>query len=128
MNDGAINGQESMRMLNIDTSIWQTTIPLGERLLLMIPHDYWTAEWTQQQQKSLNNQHSKLRTTVIANKTNATKAFITYSYAKSDFGATAKSYAKNGKFQKLQYKVDDSVSLIKSAYECSKKAKLSSTT
>lgn len=56
MNYGAIIGQESMRLLDLDTSIRENTISWGEKSIPMVPRDYWTAERIQQQKARLNKQ------------------------------------------------------------------------
>ena len=56
MNYGAIIGQESMRLLDLDTSVCDNTISWGEKSIPMDPHDYWTAGRIQQQKARLNKQ------------------------------------------------------------------------
>jgi hypothetical protein len=56
MNYGAIIGQESMRLLDLDTSVCDNTILWGEKSIPMVPRDYWTAKQIQQQKARLNKQ------------------------------------------------------------------------
>lgn len=58
MNYGAIIGQESMRLLDLDTSVRDNTISWGEKSIPMVSRDYWTAERIQQQKGRLNKQPS----------------------------------------------------------------------
>lgn len=44
MNYGTIIGQESMRLLNLDTSLQDNTISWGEKEISMFLQDYWTAK------------------------------------------------------------------------------------
>ena len=49
MNYGAIIGQESMQLLDLDTSVRDNTISWGDKRIAMVPRDYWTTERIQQQ-------------------------------------------------------------------------------
>ena len=59
MNYGAIIGQESMRTLNLDTSIRHNTISWHDAKIPMVPRNYWTAERIQQHKAQLSKQPSK---------------------------------------------------------------------
>ena len=67
MNYGTIIGQGSMRALVIDTSIHHNTISWRDTEIPMFPHNYWTAERIQQEQKALHKQPLKLAITVADN-------------------------------------------------------------
>ena len=49
MTCGAILGQDTMRSLDLDTSIWDGVISWGEHQTAMVPRGYWTDERIQSQ-------------------------------------------------------------------------------
>lgn len=59
MSYGAIIGQDSMRTLDIDTSVRHNTISWQDKEIPMVSRDYWTAKRIQQQRKKLNKNTSK---------------------------------------------------------------------
>jgi hypothetical protein len=67
MNYGAIIRQDSMRALDIDTSIRHNTISWHDTEIPMIPRNYWTAERIQQERKALHKQPLNLVITVADN-------------------------------------------------------------
>ena len=48
-NYGVIIGQDTMRAIDLDTSIQENMISWGEEQIPMVPHNYWTKEWILQQ-------------------------------------------------------------------------------
>ena len=58
INYGVIIGQESMRLLDLDTSVRDNTISLGDQSISMVPQDYWTAKRIQRQKNRLNRHNN----------------------------------------------------------------------
>jgi hypothetical protein len=56
MNYGIIIGQESMRLLDLDTSVRDNTISWGDCEVNMVPRDYWTTQRILQQKSRLLKQ------------------------------------------------------------------------
>jgi hypothetical protein len=57
MNYGVIIGQESMRLLDLDTSVRDNTISWGDCEVNMVPRDYWTMERIMQQKSRILKHH-----------------------------------------------------------------------
>ena len=55
-NYGVILGQDSMQALDLDNSVWDNTLSLGEKEVPMVPPDYWSEERSQQHRAHLSVQ------------------------------------------------------------------------
>ena len=91
MNYGIVIGQESMRLLNLDTSVRDNTISWGDQSISMVPRDYWTAERIQQQKNRLNRCSSNLESkSNQVRETNSAEALTPTNYVKANLPEIAK--------------------------------------
>ena len=98
MNYGVIIGQESMRLLDLDTSVRDNTISWSDCEVNMVPRDYWTAERILQQKSRLlkqqkPNDHTDTETEAnqVSNEVFASEALRAADYKKADLDAIAQS-------------------------------------
>ena len=90
MNYGAIIGQESMRLLDLDTSVRDNTISWGDERIAMVPRDYWTAERIQQQRSRLNRHPAamKSKSKPIEDEVSLAEALAPTNYTKANLPQT----------------------------------------
>ena len=82
-----------MRLLDLDTQVSETTQSHGERKNSRVLHDYWTAEYIQQQMNRLNTQISVFSGKEITDKEgiHAVKAMNLFIYIRADLDEIMKS-------------------------------------
>ena len=107
MNYGIIIGQESMRLLDLDTSVRDNTISWGDCEVNMVPRDYWTTERILQQKsrllkqpKPVNHDEMQIDTTQAPNEVFVSEALVAVSYKKADLNAIAQNCNALNKEQK----------------------------
>jgi hypothetical protein len=98
MNYGVIIGQESMRLLDLDTSVRDNTISWDDCEVDMVPHDYWTVERILQQKSRLlkqqelsNHTEAQKESNQMLDKVFTSKASVAVNYKKADLNAITQS-------------------------------------
>jgi hypothetical protein len=98
MNYGVIIGQESMRLLDLDTSVHDNTISWGDCEISMVPCDYWTVERILQQKSCILKQQrpndhteAQMESKQVPDEVFASKALVAENYKKADLNTIAQS-------------------------------------
>jgi hypothetical protein len=98
MNYGVIIGQESMRLLDLDTSVRDNTVSWGDCEISMVPRDYWTVERILQQKSCLlkqqrpnNHTEAQMESKQVPNKVFASEALVAVNNNKDDLNTIAQS-------------------------------------
>jgi hypothetical protein len=98
MSYGIIIGQESMRLLDLDTSVCDNTISWGDWEVDMVPRDNWTVECILQQksrllkqQKHSDHAETQMESNQVPDKVFASEALCAANYKKADLNAIAQS-------------------------------------
>lgn len=94
INCGIIIGQESMRLFDLDTGVWDNTISWGDCWVSMVPRDYWMTDRILQQkfhllkQTKTGNYNLPHHTPKHApNEVFASEALVAVNYEKADLNA-----------------------------------------
>ena len=98
MNYGIIIGQESMRLLDLDTSVRDNTISWGDCEVDMVTRDHWTEQRILQQKSRLLKQpkpdpliETQNETNQVPNEVFASEALVAAKYEKADLESIAQN-------------------------------------
>ena len=84
LNYGIVLGQDTMRALDLNTSICNNTISWGEELISMVPYDYWTTEQILQQKARLTKQQKLLTEKIVNDEVFLSEALTPVTYTQAN--------------------------------------------
>ena len=109
MNYVIIVGQESMQLLDLDTSVQDNVISWGDCEVSMVTRGYWTEQCILQQKSSLLRQPTPADRNKVQNNTHQTpdevftsEALVVVNYKKADLNAIAQNYNALNEDQKAK--------------------------